>query len=165
MKTCSTRGIWSSGPVDRKGSGRMSSFSRILVLAGIFALALTIQGKAAVTGGPYIDFKGYLGTDNQIPTNFTTHTVTYYQVLFVTPNSVQQYYGSTPHVGPLQVLTSSTVVATDYVGVGPSPNLGDPSAYRQVLGVSYLTYDPSSTTADLVLTTIYGVDSNPTNPA
>ena len=149
----------------------MSTSSRILALAGGFALALTGQAMATAvtTGGPYIDFKGYLGTDNQIPNgDLATHTTTYYEVLWMPPYnqySTMQYIGSVPYVGPYQVLGSTTETITDSVHHDSGPNDNNPTAaYRHMVGVSYLTYDPSSSTADLLFTTIYGIDPNFTDP-
>ena len=140
----------------------MFSCFRIVALAGAFALALASQVQAATTttGGPYIDFKGHLGTDYVSGGSIATGTTVWKTILLNPPGVV---YTSGPYQGPYETVSSYQVTLTDSASVLTSDN--DPTGtWRSTLGVSYLTYDNSSTTANLVFTTIYGIDSNPTTP-
>ncbi|MEI8194468.1 MAG: PEP-CTERM sorting domain-containing protein [Phycisphaerae bacterium] len=126
-------------------------------------MAITSQAQAAATttGGPYIDFKGYLGTDyanvNNGGTIATSSTV--WKTTLLNPPGV--VYTAGPYQGPYETVSSYQVTLTDSMSVLTSDN--DPTGtWRSTVGVSYLTYDMSSTTADLLFTTIYGIDSNPT---
>jgi hypothetical protein len=138
------------------------SFSRVLVLMGTLALAITGQANATTTttGGPYLDFKGYLGTDtvNQ-GTSITTQTTVWHTELLGPPTSwiitVNPYNGQAPAV------YSWPEGVTDHVWIVQNNNLPPLVSERQMVGASYLTYDTSSGTADMVFTTIYGIDSNP----
>ena len=120
---------------------------------GLVTLALASQTQAAptTTGGPYIDFKGYLGTD-LVGTNMVTTTVLWRLNLDHWP-WVQ--YTASPVGGSYRVEIADG-------GLGTLNNSPD-SPYRVVVGASYVT--PSGdVNGGLRFTTIYGVDSNPTDP-
>jgi len=143
------------------------SFSCILVLTGTLALAMTSQAKATTlsTGGPYIDFKGYLGTDivNQGTTVETSATV-WHTKIGVNPDN--WIFTDHPYNGPYPVYASWSEGVTDHMWVvlnNSNPPITESA--RKMLGVSYLTYDSSTgTDPNMTFTTIYGLDPVPTVP-
>lgn len=113
------------------------------------------------TGGPYIDFKGYLGTDNVNPVGINTSSTwttvwgsPYMAPTWGAPASIFPY----PH----DVGTYGGVVNTfnDVITLGNGPV--DPSmAY--MAAAQYITYDNTSSASSMTVTTIYGVDTAPSS--